>query len=187
MQHLEFLFSWEKHDGAVPWNGQVLIRFLLSLSKWYAFCGPSEDSLVLPPPSNLLCALFMLTKTYATPSLIFKRENEYHELSFNYFAFFKCITGTKVFFFVNYFPGSAPPIVAVIPCKWKLFLTELISYFPLQERSRSSVSLRAATEGLQTAVTERSTCTFTRRTSLICARCVTSHTHIPALSGNTWR
>lgn len=63
------------------------------------------------------------------------------------------------------------------------------SFFPpiLQERSPSSVSSRAATGGLQTAATERSTCTFTRQTSPICAKCVTSPTHIPAPYGNTWR
>uniref|UniRef100_A0A3Q3IKF0 Citramalyl-CoA lyase, mitochondrial n=1 Tax=Monopterus albus TaxID=43700 RepID=A0A3Q3IKF0_MONAL len=49
-----------------------------------------------------------------------------------------------------------------------------------KERNRSSVSLRAATEGLQTAATERNTCMFTRRTSLIFAKCATSPTHIPA-------
>ena len=59
--------------------------------------------------------------------------------------------------------------------------------FFLQEKSRFSVNLKDVTDGLQTAVTERNTCTFTRRTSHTFAKCVTSPTPIPAPYANTWR
>lgn len=139
-----------------------------------------------PTPSEWLCALFMLSKTYATPSLIFKRV-----MVVMVFALIiltppppKCrCTNLSILMLQRKY---ATHCCSYFVQRKNAFIW-IYSFFPLQERSRSSVSLRAATEGLQTAATERSTCTFTRRTSLICARCVTSHTHIPALSGNTWR
>lgn len=45
----------------------------------------------------------------------------------------------------------------------------------------------AATDDSQIAVTARNTCTCTRQTNHICAKCATNPTHIPAPCGNTWR
>lgn len=59
--------------------------------------------------------------------------------------------------------------------------------FSLQERNHFSVSLRDVIGALRTAVTERSTCTFTRQINRICAKCVTSPTLTPALFESIWR
>lgn len=52
--------------------------------------------------------------------------------------------------------------------------------FVFQEKNLSSVNSTAVTGVSPTAVTGRSTCTFTRLTSHICANCATSLTLIPA-------
>lgn len=55
----------------------------------------------------------------------------------------------------------------------------------LQVRSRLSVSLMAVTDASPTAATGKSTCMCTHQTSHTSAKCATSHTPTPALSGNT--
>jgi len=61
------------------------------------------------------------------------------------------------------------------------------SFFSSQGRNHFSVSMRDVIGASRTAVTERSTCTFTRQTNRICAKCVTSPTLTPVLFESIWR
>lgn len=150
-----------------------------------------------PTPFQSLCALFRLNKTLQHPHFVLKDAWNFvtivtaKRVAFNpafYLHFFKMdgISNTlHSTFTTDWFCTSSCCYTLQPEAVSKTSFLFFISF--LQERNRSSVSLRDATEDLQTAATERNTCTFTRRTSHISAKCATSLTHIPALYENTWR
>lgn len=137
---------------------------------------------LFPTPFQSLCALFRLNKTLQHPHFVLK----------DAWNFVTIVTAKRVAFnpaFYLHFLNGWHQQYSALNFYNRLVLHKLLLFFIsfLQERNRSSVSLRDATEDLQTAATERNTCTFTRRTSHISAKCATSLTHIPALYENTWR
>lgn len=149
-----------------------------------------------PTPFQSLCALFRLNKTSQHPHFVLK----------DAWNFVTIVTAKRVAFnpafYLHFWNGwhqqySAlnfynrlvlHKLLLLHTSAWGSLKKSFLFFISfLQERNRSSVSLRDATEDLQTAATERNTCTFTRRTSHISAKCATSLTHIPALYENTWR